>query len=75
MTMSTTSMDPEHDEILMTLDECATAAACSTKSIRRLVSAGRLRVIRLNARVVRVARSEWLRFCRGDGDLSTTGTN
>jgi hypothetical protein len=64
---------PEHDEILMTYGECALAAGCGEKSIQRLAASGRLRVVRINARVVRVARSEWLRFCRGDEDLSATG--
>lgn len=64
---------PEHDEILMTYGECARAANCAEKSIQRLVASGRLRVVRFNSRVVRVARSEWLRFCRGNDDLSATG--
>lgn len=63
----------EHDEILMTYGECALAANCGEKSIQRLAASGRLRVVRINARVVRVARSEWLRFCREGTELSVTG--
>ncbi len=42
---------------LLTYDQAATRAACSASTIRRLVRAGTLPVVRLRANVVRVPQS------------------
>lgn len=53
---------------LVTIREAATALSCSQEYLRRLQKAGRLRVVRLGRRAVRVPVEELNRLKQGAGD-------
>ena len=57
---------------LLTVEQCATKAQCSPRSIKRQILAGRLKVVRIGS-LVRIRPSDWEEYLCRSGATAPAG--